>query len=137
MNHRPNMGILVFVAAIAVLVASCSSDTADSTTTTEDQFSEITYQSPGLGTGVFNGVSCDLDGDLKGTISGEDESGGTIVIVLEGDTGTISIDDASLQFSDAPVTSVEDPEQFALDVAADSVPVLVSVVYSEWPACSS
>ena len=137
MNHRPHTRPLVFVAAIAVLVASCSGDSADSTTTTEDKFSEITYSSPGLGIGVFNGVSCDLDGDLKGTISGEDETGGTIVIVLEGDAGTISINDASLQVADAPVTSVEDPEQFALDVAADSVPVLVSVVYSEWPACSS
>ena len=137
MNRRPHTGVLVLVVTLAVVVASCTSDSADSTTTTEDQFSEITYQSPGLGTGVFNGVSCDLDGDLKGTISGEDESGGTIVIVLEGDAGTISIDDASLQVTDAPVTSVEDPEQFALDITADSVPVEVSVVYSEWPACSS
>jgi hypothetical protein len=137
MNHRSHMGLPALVAAFALLVASCSSDSADSTTTTEDRFSEITYSSPGLGIGVFNGVSCDLDGDLKGTINGEDETGGTIVIVLEGDTGTISINDASLQVADAPVTSVEDPEQFALDVAAASVPVLVSVVYSEWPACSS
>jgi hypothetical protein len=126
----------VLVAAIAVLVVSCS-DSADSTTTTEDEFSEITYESPGVGVGVFNGISCDLDGDLKGTITGEDPVGGTIELVLEGDAGTVTINDEFLQVSDAPITSVEDPEQFALDIFADSVPVVVSVVYSEWPACSS
>lgn len=126
----------VLVAAIAVLLVSCS-DSADSTTTTEDNLSEITYEAAGVGQGVFNGVSCDLDGDLKGTITGEDPVGGTIEIVLEGDAGTVTVDDEFLQVSDAPITAVENPEQFALDIFADSVPIVVSVVYSKWQACSS
>jgi hypothetical protein len=48
MNHRPQ-SVLVFVAVFAVLVGSCRSDSADTTTTPEDRFSEITYQSPDSG----------------------------------------------------------------------------------------
>lgn len=136
MIHRSHKVLLVLLVAIAVLVASCS-DSADSTTTTVDEFSEITYESPGVGIGVFNGVICDLDSDFNGTITGEDSAGGTIEMVLEDDSGTMSINDEWLQVTDAAVTSVEFLEEFALDIVADSVPVRVAVINTEWPACTS
>jgi len=121
--------------ALVFVLAACSGSAAD-TTTTLDELSEITYQSAGLPVGVFNGVSCELDDEFRGTITGVDESGGTIAITLTETGGNIVIDHAELQ-ADAPVTSVEDLEEFALQIMAASVPVDVAVVYSEWPACSA
>ena len=137
MNHVSQKVLLALVAVIALLVVSCSSDSEETTTTTEDRFAEITYESPGVGIGVFNGVTCDLDSDFKGIITGEDDAGGTIEMILEGDSGTMSINDEWLQVTDAPVTSAEFVEDFALDIVADSVPVRVGVITTEWPACSS
>jgi len=73
-----------------------------------------------LATGVEIGGS----GTLTITLEETGESAGHIVIA---GVAEVQVDE--------PVTSVVDPEQFALEIVSDSVDVLV--VYGEWPACSS